>query len=112
STPGIAYPVIAWPAWRSSPSHTTPGFLGDIASVGEVSVRPYPEMQVQPSLSSTSRTKIGDEAAPPIVMVFRLLKSYFCLSGEFTSAVTMVGTKAQEQARSRSINRNTSAGAK
>src|SRR5207245_9396964 len=86
--------------------------MSEIDSTGAVSVRPYPEKQVQPSFSSTSRTRVGEDAAPPIEIHCRLLKSYFCRSGEFTSAMAMAGTTLNECTRSRSINLNTSAGSK
>src|SRR5580692_7695005 len=74
SLPGNAYPVIDCPTYFCSPCHSRPAFMGDIESEGDVSVKPYPEKHSQPSFSSTSRTRVGEDAAPPMTMRRRLLK--------------------------------------
>jgi len=62
---------------------------------GEVSVSPYPEKQLHPSFSSTSCTKVGEDAAPPMLTRRKLLKSYLARYGQFTSAVAIAGTRLQ-----------------
>src|SRR6185437_1466173 len=70
----------------------------------------YPEKQMQPMRSSTWRTSVGEAAAPPSVMRLRLLRSYLGRSGQFTSAVAIVGTRLQAWTFSCSIKRKTSGG--
>src|SRR5438034_601268 len=79
--------------------------MGEMVNTGAVSVRPYPEKQAQPRFSSTSRIKVGDDAAPPRVTRFKLLKSYIERSGQFTRAVAMAGTRLQWWTRSASMSR-------
>jgi len=46
--------------------------------------------------SSTRRMSVGEDAAPPMTMRRRLLKCNLRRSGQFTSAVAMMGTRLKE----------------
>src|SRR5580700_9750539 len=97
---------------RSSGVHSTPGFSSAVAKEGEHSVSPYPEKHLNPSFASTSRIKVGEDAAPPITDHCTLLRLYLERVGQFTSAVAITGTKLRALTRSRSTKRNTSSGTK
>src|SRR5580698_5195422 len=88
------------------------GFISAVESEGEHYVSPYPEKHLNPNVCSTSRIKVGEDAAPPITDHSTLLRSYFDRAGEFTSTVAMIGTRLSARTRSRSTSRNTSSGKK
>src|ERR1700739_1843989 len=100
---------MAWVADRPAPWRCAQDLRRAVERTGAVSVRPYPEKHSQPNAFSTCCTSVGDDAAPPIEIHCRLLKSYFVRSGEFTRAVAMIGTRLRESRRSLSISRKTSA---
>src|SRR5271154_1752888 len=97
---------------RSSDVHCTSGFSSAVARDGDVSVSPYPEKHLNPNVFSTSRIRVGEDAAPPITDHSTLLRLYLERAGEFTSALAMMGTKLRALTRSRSTKRNTSSGRK
>src|ERR1700691_3548226 len=88
------------------------GFSSALANEGEHSVSPYPENALNPNFVSTSRIKVGEDAAPPITDHCTLLKLYLERVGQFTSAVAIIGTRLNALTRSRSTRRNTSSGTK
>src|ERR1035438_2431466 len=84
---------MACSTYRSSGVHCTSGFSSAVASEGAHSVSPYPEKHLNPSFCSTSRIRVGEDAAPPIAAHSTLLKSYLERAGEFTSAAAIIGTR-------------------
>src|SRR5579864_1264060 len=98
--------------YRSSGAHCMSGFSSEVDREGAHSVRPYPEKHLNPSVVSTSRIRVGEDAAPPITDHCTLLRSYLERAGEFTSAAAIIGTRLSSLTRSRSTNRKTSSGTK
>src|ERR1700734_2370907 len=96
----------------SSAVHSMSGFSSAVDNEGEHSVSPYPEKHLNPNVVSTSRIKVGEDAAPPITDHCTLLRLYLERAGQFTRAVAMIGTRLNALTCSRSTNRNTSSGTK